>query len=71
MAKKQAKHWYIDVMAKAKRITLGIIQSNSSGRVKTIKPIKPRRSLKKKRNRQKFNIFKDSGSLAPQTPIKR
>ena len=71
MAKKQAKHQYIDIITKAKRITLGMIQSNSSRRVKTIKPIKPQRSLKKKRNRWEFDVFKDSGSLAPQTPIKR
>ena len=48
-----------------------MIQSDSSGRVKTIKPIKPRKSLKKKRNRREFDVFEDSGSSAPQTPIKR
>ena len=48
-----------------------MIQSDSSRRVKTIKLIKPRKSLKKKRNRREFDVFKDSGSLTPQTPIKR
>jgi hypothetical protein len=71
MAKKQAERWHTDVMAEAKRITSGMIQSDSSGRVKTIKPIRPRRSPKKKRNRREFNVFEDSGSLAPQTPVKR
>jgi hypothetical protein len=52
-------------MAEAKRITSRMIQSDSSGRVKTIKLIKPRKSLKKKRNRREFNVFEDSGSSAP------
>ena len=58
-------------MAEVKRITSGMIQSDSSGRVKTIKLIKPRKSLKKKRNRREFDVFEDSGSSALQTPIKR
>ena len=65
MAKKQAERWYIDVIAKAKKITSGMIQSDNSGRVKTIKLIKPRRSLKKKRNRREFDVFEDSRSLTP------
>ena len=48
-----------------------MIQSDSSKRVKTIKLIKPRKSLKKKRNRREFDVFKDNRSSAPQTPIKR
>ena len=51
-------------MAEVKRITLRMIQSDNSRRVKTIKLIKPRKSLKKKRNRREFNVFKDSRSSA-------
>jgi len=65
MAKKQAERWYTDVIAEVKRITSRMIQSDSSKRVKTIKLIKPRKSLKKKRNRREFDVFEDSGSLAP------
>ena len=65
MAKKQAERWYTDVIAEVKRITSRMIQSDSFKRVKTIKFIKPRKSLKKKRNRREFNVFEDNRSLTP------
>ena len=50
-------------MAEAKKITSKMIHSDNSRRVKTIKLIKLRKSLKKKRNRREFNVFKDNKSL--------
>ena len=51
-------------MAEVKKITLKMIQSDNFKKVKTIKLIKPRKSLKKKRNRREFNVFKDNRSSA-------